>query len=552
MLRLKTIFRYTLLLMLLACVTACQNEDADLSFEHHAGAYMILKISSGADTRATFDRDLPLGWEGGDGREVGHYHENDIQDFCFFIYNAGGKLFTEADPETQIKYKRYISNVGFKGSKENEKIISYESAPVLLTDYKPTTGDRIIVVANMGDVTGRYRTIGDLRDAQVSRAETWTAASNIKDYRSFAMTSCTDVNDNQYNYGKVDIRPKGDIYDPIVAYAEIERVAARVDWILPTNNNDINVSNLGAEYNVVDNDNNSVATLYITDIRMVNDNQMPTYLIRRTASAVNPLSNDVTYMGKVAYQSEEKRVPNRYVVEPNTTQKNNGLQDLTMFATWYGQSHYDINSDLATLFPNGVDEFKVAKNATREDYFKVNNDWCYTIGYTMENVAEASVEEYFRFTTGVSLKCVYLPKEIYTYNYTEAHKNHELVKLTGENDYSYGRDFYSLQCTNPEHNYFFHSQNDRATFCYDHPCENCKKYDYIGGICYYYIPLKYAAAIGAESGTFPMEYAIVRNNIYRILIEKVMNIGTVEPDPSVVDRIRVHEWNRRLQPEIRL
>lgn len=546
MLRLKTIIRNILPLMLLACFSACQNEDADLNFEQggEGSTYLILKISSGSDSRAV----TPLGWEDGDGREVGHYHENDIKDFCFFIYNDEGKLFTEANSSTPIKYKRFVNNVNFEGVNEARNGVTYQTDPIRLTDYRPKEGDRIIIIANMGDVTPRYNTIDDLRKAQITKSETWTEASLIKEYTSFTMTSSTD-NDE---FGKVDINShSGDITNPFLANAQVERVAARVDWILPQKNGAPNVTNNGAEYTVTDDSNNTIGTMYLTDVRMINENLMPTYLIRRTAETTSA-DAPMTYMGKVDYVSEQVQVPNCYVIEPLTQHKHIPFTyNVEEANTWYLTPFSDFKQNNASLFPTGNSSFKVAINASNENYFQVNGkDWCYTVGYEMENIAQSSTtdEDNYRFATAVGIKCVFIPQQIYSYDLVNRR-----VELMEEGNYTYGRNIYSLQCPeHPEHNYFFDSKNDRASFRYDHPCEKCNTYDYENGVCYYYIPLKHAAANGAQRGTYPMEYAIVRNNIYRIEIVKIRNIGTVVPDPTVVDRIKVREWNRRDQPVIRL
>lgn len=483
--------------------------------------YLTLNISFGSGTRAG----TPEGDEDGDGRENGCFHENDIDNICFFIYNDGGKMFNAANGATTFKFKGYVDALAFSGA------TSYTTLPMPINGYRPETGDRIVVVANLGDIRGSNNTIADLRNAQVTKAQSWTASTDIADYDDFAMTSATEDATN----GAVNVTHVGDYADPFQALVEVERIAARADWVLPLDGGgNPDVSAYGARYAV--DELGTKGTLYVKDIRMVNESQMSTYLIRRTASTVG---GTVTYMGKVALNGN---FPDRYVIEPLTTQKKGSspISGSTL-TTWFGSTSF-ANSKLPSFFPVGTD-YDVNTNVTGK-YFEADGNKCYTLGYLMENTMDID-QQNNNVRTGVELKCVFVPEKIYTYSAG-------LNLVAGP--YSYGRNFYYLQNLDDRtQSLFFDTAADRTAYIAANPTVRHKDIDYLGGVCYYYIWLKYAdSGKISDEGTYPMEYAVVRNNIYRIKIEQVLSIGTATPETTPRELIKVRQWNKRVQPVIRL
>lgn len=507
------------------------------------GSFLILNFSTA--TRAT---NHPFGGEYGDGLEKGHYFENKVDNLCFFIFNDNDKKFTEASDDTPIKFKQYIGNIAYKGTDED-----YQSEKFRLEKYHPYRGDRVVVVINVGDVTAGVNKISDLRNATITKAQTWRPASLISNYDSFAMSSCTDDG----NSGNVEVNHRGTYDDPFVAYAEVERIAARIDWVLPTDagNNPTIDPVYGAKYET-DGTEGVAGSLYITDIRMVNENQKPTYLIRRIAKEVNPLSG-IKCMGKVTLNNKE--LPNQYVVEPLTEQKHSGV-DFTeeLLTDWYGASRFSESKNPETFFPTG-DLYKVGYNAEESKRFKASwlteemDTWCYTVGYTMENTMDKSVADNSDLRTGVQLKCTFVPKDIYVY----PTDTRTLTRLTDDDKYQPGRSFCYLEHKDPSKSLFFETQKDceryLAANIADYNVDDYKILNYVDGVCYYYIWLKHAACDDPnDSGKYPMEYAIVRNNIYRIKIEKILHLGTVEPEDLKYELIKVRQWNLREQPEIKL
>lgn len=520
-----TISLWAIALLVGICLSACTDYTDDVVINEEAEYYLRLQLifNNGAtETRAATTP--PEGDEDGDGREDAHYNENNIYDVCFFIYNDGGKFFNAANDATTIKYKGYVGGLTLSGS------TNYQTPPIKIKSYTPATGDRIIVFANVGDVTSHYSTVGQLKSAEISRENTWTTSAKIKDYNRFAMSSCTDDTDN----GKIDYTEPGTEGNPFLATAEIERIAARVDWVLPLNSSsEPDLDTNGAKYTV--SESGTEGTMYITDIRMVNDAISNTYMIRRSAPTVG---GTVTYMGKQAVDS--KNIPQSYVITPTTIAKNTG----TTYSDWFDSSTYSASKN-AVMFFSDATAYNVYNNAnSTENRFKVDTEWCYTIGYTMENTM-AYDKQNSNLRTGLLLKSVFVPTTVYECSAVGA--------LPTAISYTKGEDFwYYEDKLDRTKSMFFKTETDLDNYANGKSTFDYQKHNYKEGVCYYYIWIKHAGCEDpALEGTYPMEYAIVRNNIYRIKVERVLSIGTPTPEPTK-EAIRVRRWNRREHPEILL
>lgn len=521
--RLAYISFWALAILVGTCLAACTfHEEWDASPVPEGDSYLRLHltfVSEAPNTRAV----TPEGDENGDGRENAHFNENNIYNICFFIYNDGGKLFTNADPATSIKYSGYVGGLTLTGAG------SYTTAPIKIKSYTPVAGDRIIVLANVGDKTSAYTTVGQLQNAEIARSAVWSSSTKIKDYNMFAMSSCTD----DATYGKVDDTPEGSYANPFTANVEIERIAARVDWVLPLNASsqpDLNAN--GAKYSV--SQTGTEGTMYITDIRMVNDAVSNTYLIRRTAPTVG---GAVTYMGKQTVDTKNR--PQSYVITPTSVAKGSE----TTYATWFDASRFS-ESQTNTSFFSGT-TYKVYDNAnSTTDRFSVDGNWCYTIGYTMENTMTKEKQNN-NLRTGLLLKSVFVPTTVYTCASVGA--------TPAAASYTKGSDFwYYEDKLDRTKSMFFLTETDLDNYANGKSAYDYQKHHYVNGVCYYYIWIKHAGCEDpALEGTYPMEYAIVRNNIYRIQVETVLSIGTPTPE-FTKEAIRVRKWNKRVHPEILL
>ena len=96
---------------------------------------------------------------------------------------------------------------------------------------------------------------------------------------------------------------------------------------------------------------------------------------------------------------------------------------------------------------------------------------------------------------------------------------------------------------------YFASETEAEHYAAAHPQDNAMIKKFTGGICYYNLWLRHFNLDNADPQTdYPMEYAIVRNNIYRFSISFS---GPGDPTPTLrepdtmMSRIFVRKWNRR-------
>ena len=141
----------------------------------------------------------------------------------------------------------------------------------------------------------------------------------------------------------------------------------------------------------------------------------------------------------------------------------------------------------------------------------------YLLDYTQENIVPANVAETecAKYCTGIVFKAQYRPAGITT---------------TDGTFYEYQGKFYNT----PE------DTGIPNISPYNYEMFGVVKYE--GGICYYTYWIKHADD-GDDTKVSPMEYAIVRNNIYQINVTGVSGIGTVTPtDYGLYLTCTVDDW----------
>ena len=272
--------------------------------------------------------------------------------------------------------------------------------------------------------------------------------------------------------------------NPTVVSANVERLAARVDCHWDT------------EYSV-END-----TVIITQAMLVNKYTGGTYAFKRVTNSTTDFTID--YLG--AENVEGNRAAN-YVIDPKT---------LNVPQT-------DIAADYQPYFPtynnwSATDSWKSLSTTVTS----AHNDVTYSLlDYTTENVvkAENSEKTCATYCTGIVFKAKYKPAGIsttdstfYRYNGTCYASLTDIKNVIGDQSIS---------------------DNNLSQF-------GITKYQ--GGNCYYTYWIKHAED-GNDTTVSPMEYAIVRNNIYQINVTGINDIGTVTPtDYGLYLECTVADW----------
>lgn len=516
---------------------------------------LVLNVNS--DPRyATRDvSENPLGGEDGNGLRQGEHHENDIENLCVFAFNdPGSQGVSNLNGDTPVKYCRFVDGIdfyptfanSFYGDKISTEVkIQFEGKIVAATDA-------FLVVANVGDVTSSINKLSDIRDMLVSKAKMLTRPGNdepLANCTSFAMANAH----NSRNMGG-----KGTKDVPYLVSIDLERITARVDFMFASSLSDGNMpDNLPATpllgYKVVDKYDESVQTgwLYVSHIKLMNVAQYSSYALKRLSYSE---SNVPEYLIDEEHFNDEASM---YVVEPHTWDK--GKQGVVTYEDMYGSTRIqyvanNYNSVFTTreavrnyatpqTYPNANDGFNAGWSRDR-----ISGEAYYVLDYINENTVEKEHTNGYN-TTSLLLKTKFVPKEMYYINGTEL-----ATKAA-----AYGDTFWAMEVfdgTKREKLYFatkaaadlYVEQNPTLT--------TAAPVEYTNGDNYYTIWIRHDnnsnnALIGK------MEYAIVRNNIYRIGVSKVVGPGSPTPiateNPEDINlHIYVRKWNYMSVPTINI
>jgi hypothetical protein len=529
-------------------LTGCgENDVLDSGKMSESDTYIEISMSYANMTRAVSDH--PFGGEDGDGREYGRNYENDINNLCIFIYSDTDGKGINGNPATPIKAKYYFDNLSLTVPTEG-----FVTKPMKISGYVPSDNDRIIVFANRGNVLNDFTALGDFQSPSKwwAKNDLWTDNANPSLCKNFVMTSSRDDS----TYGKMNVTGReGSYYDPFTAEVQIQRAMARVDiWYKDANK----AADAGGAMIFHVDDNTGV--LKLSHARIINvPNAYSTYPLKRVAATADNNGRDNAVLLGLETVVAGTHIPNNFVHTMLTAEKN-----VNNDQSWI-DGRYDPATTLhasQAVDASGVptylksDDYKVHAFSSDERVFSAGEDidgdgktdYCYTVGYCTENTMPIGSQVY-KYMTGIAVKGTFVPAKVYTWSGGT---------LQEDPSYKEGDDiwhYFDKEDADATKSYYFSSEAAVRAYEQSRPAVAHSIDHYIKAQCYYYIWLRHAQPDASHpSGTFPMEYATVRNNIYRVGIEAVRTIGTPKPDPDpkekVYSRVYVRKWNFRQQEEI--
>lgn len=563
-------------LLLSGCI--CETPDGACPVPQ-GGNVLQLKLSVAAGTRAN-----PTPGHDGDGREHGTVNESSVRDLnLFFISDADG--LASANAKTlDIKSSLYIDLVSQDLLPKEDRIDNTVTVTVPLETYEPQTGDHILVVANYGNAIdlGEGTTVNDLAGTLVSATLSGDPLNAPYNCTDFVMATANATARD----GLVTVTGTADngTANKFGCETYIERLSSRVDFWYKESNIADGVSD-ALVYNLDGAINDNGSKVYIEKIIPVNA-VMPT---GGTTSTSSELSARAVYMLKHLSVGEDitqttlctpetgaapSAVPTNYVVEPRT-----GLKQATPVESgpeaWYGDWRAsNIKTNYADLFArNGIDPFARHNKAVEANGGNPNVctqtgysfDRAMTLFYCNENtqLTEAQTADY---VTGLAFEATYVPATVYSaFDATEP----ETKQLTAAT-YTRGTTFWRVTLTKQdmkEAEAVYFTDGTVADTYADHITDKtgfpALVQEYVDGKCYYNLWLRHANTdvSGADNTwdtsdpheTFPMEYGIVRNNIYRVGVG-FTGPGTPEPElrgpRNIRYRVFVRKWFLREFPPV--
>lgn len=561
-------------MLVTALAAGCAQEDIGNAPSEGGGlsasSYVSLSFASpqGTPTRAN-----PTGGETGDGQETGQDDENAITSAVAFFYQGTDQKGVNSTGTTPIKAVVSFNNIG-NGTDENSTGIDrkYTTTPQQV-DLENGTYN-VIVVANPGADwwTGQSLTLADVRDHIQTAA--WTASGS--DYSDFVMTSAADatltLNSNPSTA-------------PAKATVNVERMAARLDY------------KAEASYPCTD-PAYTGATVEITGAALVNNLTAGSYLLKRVADDVN--GTNLSYLGD---EIPDAGVQTNYVLDPWTAAKTSTNNSFTiggeaktakdLYGEWFGNISQDPNHWAAYVQPGtevtvGTEKWQrigytlentTAAEEAGERYstgvvFKakfhpkgVANYQDGATFFALGNRLFASMEDLMRYVYGAYFSqfdnkieaCTDWadvknfaaslldndPSGYKTFLNDQLNGKDESVTLTESdkeslkwNAYMLNKCGYSASLNNNAYSVTLDQNDDISTR------EALQPYGtrtYEDATCYYTWWVRHSN--DNDDAKDIMEYAIVRNNIYKLTVESIYSLGGPVPgDEELNVKVYVNNW----------
>lgn len=551
-------------LLMASLAAGCAQEDIDTAPSGGGGMSASSYVSlSFASQQSTPTRSNPTGGEQGDGDETGQDYENEIKSAVAFFYQGNNGV--NSDGSTKIMAVATF-NVGSYTEPGNGIDRTYTTTPQQV-DLDDGTYN-VLVVANPGADwwTGQSLTLADVRNHIQTTA--WTASGS--NYSDFVMTSAADatltLNSNPEN-------------DPAKATVNVERMAARLDY------------KAEASYTCTD-PAYTGATVEITGAALVNNLTAGSYMLKRVASTVDGVP---TYLGN---ETPDAGVQTNYVLDPWTAVKTSDNNSFTiggevktaedLYGEWFGNISQDPNYR-AGYVQSGTE-------------VTVGTETWQRIGYTLENTTAAE-EAGKRYSTGVVFKAKFNPQGVANYQGGAtffALGTHLFASMEDMMTYVYGADFSqfddkidacdnwasvktfaaSLLDNDPSGYKAFLLGQDEAQDLAQvkeslkwsaYMLSNCgysaslnetykveldqngivtrnalQSYGvrtYEDATCYYTWWVRHSND-NDDTKKGIMEYAIVRNNIYKLTVNSIYSLGNDVPgeDENIILDVYVNDW----------
>ena len=531
-LRLRHILLFTITLLL----TACQFEDDQdcPKEEHFSSSYINLTIAV-SDGQGRTRANEPLAGEDGNGREAGFERENAVTGVTLILYkDATGINTTTTNPTLDFvrffPVKRVENGTATQGTaynpgtgddSHNSQIeAAYTTGPQLIGKegvLKINLSEKYhaIVVANhdlTSDLTEGESKLSNVRDMTLSTIASGSMTDLAYTFGNFVMSS---EEDNTIDFGATNTkktlagtpwtendRGQDVLYDLTAQPLIIERIAARIDfWAKGATYQTKNNGGNGNEYNFPGYVYRPWKT---TDTESTGPTSPDRFVLTRITpfNLNNGTSNGTSYLLKHLSDGLLKpETGSNYVIDPTTENKANATFLSPLSA---------IVSGLANWFAIDYDY----RHFVADMHAQVGNGLTGGFSYTSGgSTAEDIIICYPKENT--------LPDGSSLYNYATG--------IMIEGDYYTGDDVSDSKC---EHRFYF-------TYI-RHQGESDKAYDAL-------LPSELDATV-TTSSTSPMNFGIVRNNIYRISIDKVIE-KTLDA-PRLKIKIEETKWRHVDNPTI--
>ena len=503
---------------------------ADVSLPHEeadgSGVYVsvVVNTDGGARTRAIGS---PTPGENGDDEWPGESNENAVHNLYLYFFDGGED---ENGKRKGINADGNISIIGpvefTLGNSLYGAGTRYYTEPREIDGMKIGKTYDVLAITNLDGVkmSMNFNTLGELRDAASAEAITHTTGNMAW----FVMSSANPTFDAENGINSVKIEGNNSINNPATVNIDVERLAARIDCHVKA----------GGEYEVEGTGGDKVVLQALVTVNKytMNDKNLATkgyyersYWFKRVSEGIELTAGmAVNYLGDELPVDETGPATN-YVIGPMTLtppdiqEREDGQQpyDHSFYYNKNNMSHWENNWVLIDELESEITSEQGGITFHRLDYVEENI-------LPAEMLTDPTNREYY--CTGVMFKAQYTPAGFTEGNTFYWYDNKAFASLDDVKKYS--------------------TTVDDITDLSD---DNCAQYGilkYEDGICYYTYWIRHADD-GAPDKISPMEYAIVRNNIYQVEVASITTIGSPEPEDEVNAAIKVYvvNWDTSIKTE---
>ena len=299
-----TYYIYVLLAALgLSGCELIHDDDLDCQLYTPEGvpyAYVSIALST-AMSPSTRAADDPTGGEDGDGPEPGQANENRVNDITLFFYEATGDKTDKgvnSAAETKV-IRQYFGNNDINYTTGQQASTNTVPVEELLVNHDY----HVLAVVNGGEGFGtNIQTLGDLQRETVKELYKVEGTGDDATYTNFLMASADDENQ------PLHIIPSNSETNPATTQIDVERVTARVDY------------RAAASYEVGTEGSEPIGTAKITGAMLVNtlNDDAESWLLKRVTAENATINTTPTWLGNETYMPETGAATN-YVIAPLTT-----------------------------------------------------------------------------------------------------------------------------------------------------------------------------------------------------------------------------------------
>lgn len=561
---------YGIIAVLLLSLGACSlihDDMEELGYREDGSAYAYVSLTIHTGTTGNVTRSNPTGGEDGDGYEKGQDYENSVNNLTLFFYPAASGIVSGVNQDdVDFTAKVHISQIGASTDGIQPIDKTFTVGPVKVDGLKTNQKYHVLAVANAGDLADPKKEIvrlDDLRKAEINQVY---AFSEQEGYSNFVMASEGD------EHPVLEISSENRETNPAETTINLERLVARVDYRADADGYTLSSSLVTPGLNPAQ----TTVTASITRAFLVNTYNQGTYVLKRVAEGKK--TGTITYLGDESLSN--------YVIDPKTTYKT--IPVASEASTWYDHYFPNLNDGNSEEWEQWLIEGDEVNDPDNE-----NDKWL-RLGYPKENTSSIDAQGKY-YSTGVVFEARYdfgegLREETFFlvngttifFTLEEAMKAHndsfykDRRFSSSANPYAELQAYMGVLEDNDPAGYKAFLQTAKETdtdwtvyewasyktnqlgydtkgnptaatrkALHDRVTEPYKTETFLDGRGYYtyWIRHNYGDQDHEVAG-LPMENAIVRNNIYKLTVNRISEIGNDVPGDKTLDiLVAVAKWN---------